>query len=93
MSLTLIPTTQFKKDYKLAKKRGLNMRELQSVLDTLCAQEVLDKKFRDHALSGRYRGFRECHIRPDWLLIYAIDGDKLVLVASRTGTHSDLFDE
>lgn len=69
------------------------MSELQQVLDKLCAGESLDEKYRDHALVGSYAGFRECHIRPDWLLIYAIDKGRLVLVASRTGTHSDLFDE
>ena len=93
MALKLVPTSQFKKDYKRAKKRGLNMGELQAVLDKLCAEEPLDERHRDHALAGDYIGFRECHIRPDWLLIYAIDQDKLILTASRTGTHSDLFDE
>jgi mRNA interferase YafQ len=93
MSLKLVPTSQFKKDYKRAKKRGLDMRELQAVLDKLCAEEPLDERHRDHALSGSYIGFRECHVRPDWLLIYAIDRGQLILTASRTGTHSDLFDE
>ncbi len=71
----------------------MKMQELQNVLDTLCTEQPLDERHRDHALSGNYRGFRERHIRPDWLLIYAIDNDKLILTASRTGTHSDLFDE
>ena len=93
MALKLVPTSQFKRDYKRMKKRGLNMNELQVVLDKLCAEKPLDERHRDHALIGRYVGFRECHIRPDWLLVYAIDKDKLILVASRTGTHSDLFDE
>lgn len=93
MSLTLIATSQFKKDYKRAKKRGLNMNELQVVLDMLCAEEVLEERYRDHALVGSYAGFRECHIRPDWLLVYAIDRGRLILTASRTGSHSDLFDE
>lgn len=93
MTLKLVPTSQFKRDYKRMKKRGLNMAELQIVLDKLCAEKPLEERHRDHALVGRYAGFRECHIRPDWLLVYAIDKDKLILVASRTGTHSDLFDE
>ena len=93
MTLQLVPTSQFKRDYKRVKKRGFNIDELQSVIDRLCAEEPLEERYRDHALVGRYIGFRECHIRPDWLLIYAIDKDQLILVASRTGTHSDLFDE
>lgn len=93
MPLKLVPTSQFKKDYKKAKKRGLEMGELQAVLDKLCAEIPLEERHRDHALAGDYIGFRECHIRPDWLLVYAIDRDRLILTASRTGTHSDLFDE
>ena len=93
MALKLVPTMQFKKDYKRAKKRGLDISELQSVLDKLCAEEPLEERYRDHALVGRYAGFRECHIRPDWLLIYAADKERLILTASRTGSHADLFSE
>lgn len=93
MALQLVPTAQFKKDYKRLKKRGLDMSELQRVLDKLCEEMPLDARYRDHALSGNYTGFRECHIRPDWLLVYAIDKGRLILTASRTGTHSDLFAE
>ena len=93
MKLTLVPTSQFKKDYKRIKKRGYDMRDLQEVLDTLLAGDQLSQRHRDHALTGDYKGFRECHIRPDWLLVYAIDSEKLILTASRTGSHSDLFDE
>lgn len=93
MGLKLVVTSQFKKDFKKAKKRGLNMAELQGVLDTLCAEEQLEERYRDHALAGNYLGFRECHIRPDWLLIYAVDKGRLILTASRTGSHADLFDE
>lgn len=93
MPLKLTLTSQFKKDYKRAKKRGLNMQELQVVIDKLCAGEPLDERFRDHALAGNYAGFRECHVRPDWLLVYAIDENKLILTASHTGTHADLFNE
>lgn len=66
---------------------------LQFVIDELLAEHVLDEKYRDHALVGNYAGFWECHIQPDWLLLYAVDHGQLILTASRTGTHSDLFDE
>ena len=89
--LTLKVTSQFKKDYKLAKKRGYNMDLLESVLQMLLQGETLPIKYRDHALIGNYIGFRECHIQPDWLLIYTINNNELILTAVRTGTHSDLF--
>ena len=89
--LTLTTTSQFRKDYKLAKKRGYNMSLLENVLQQLLECKLLEAKHRDHALTGNYLGFRECHIQPDWLLIYAIDNGTLILTASRTGTHSDLF--
>ena len=89
--LTLRTTTQFKKDYKLAKKRGYNLDLLDKVLDTLLNEEPLEAKYHDHALTGNYTGFRECHIQPDWLLIYMINNNELILTAARTGTHSDLF--
>ena len=91
--LILRTTSKFRKDYKLAKKRGLDLGFLEEVIDQLLNEKPLDKKYRDHALTGNYRGFRECHIQPDWLLIYAVDQGQLVLTAARTGTHSDLFDE
>lgn len=90
--LELKTSTKFRKDYKRIKKRGYNLSLLQEVLDKLCAEETLEEKYRDHALTGSYKGFRECHIQPDWLLIYAISEEELILVASRTGTHADLFD-
>jgi addiction module toxin, relE/stbE family len=89
--LTLITTTQFRKDLKRIKKRGLNLNSLKFVLDTLQKQEPLPLKYRDHALVGNYKGFRECHIEPDWLLIYTVSNEKLILTAARTGSHSDLF--
>lgn len=89
--LTLKVTSQFKKDYKLAKKRGYNMDLLESVLQMLLHGETLPIKYRDHALIGNYIGFRECHIQPDWLLIYTINNNELILTTARTGTHSDLF--
>lgn len=81
----------FKKDYKRMLKRGCNPQNLQDVLSLLVNQQPLPEKYRDHNLSGNYTGYRECHIEPDWLLIYKIFNDKLVLVLTRTGSHSDLF--
>ena len=83
--------TQFKKDYKQAVKRRLNIDLLTEVIDKLAKQQTLEPKYKDHALTGNYKGFRECHIQPDWLLVYKIDGDRLVLTLVRTGSHSDLF--
>ena len=82
-------TGQFKKDYKLCKKRGYNMKLLQEIIDTLAIPKELPLKNRDHNLSGNYVNKRECHIMPDWLLIYQIEETQLVLY--RIGTHSDLF--
>ncbi len=84
-------TEQFKRDYKLTKKRGLRLEALAEAVTLLANGEALPEKNRDHALSGDYEGFRECHIASDWLLIYRIEDDVLVLVLSRTGSHSDLF--
>lgn len=89
--LQIQTTSKFRKDYKRIKKRGLDIYLLKEVLDKLCARKTLDLKYKDHALSGPYQGFRECHIQPDWLLIYAVNEDELILVASRTGSHADLF--
>lgn len=89
--LTLQTTSQFRKDYKRIKKRGHDCTLLEAVIDTLLAENSLAAKHKDHALSGEYSGFRECHILPDWLLIYRIERKTLIMVASRTGTHSDLF--
>ena len=75
------------------KKQGRDMNLLENVIDLLLSEQVLDERHHDHPLSGNYRGFRECHILSDWLLIYAVDKGQLVLTASRTGTHSDLFNE
>lgn len=86
-------TAQFKKDYKRAIKRGLKIELLESVVELLASGESLPEKNRDHALSGRWSGHRECHILPDWLLIYRIEDGILVLTLSRTGTHGDLFGE
>lgn len=89
--LELVTTAKFRKDYKRIKKRGYDLSLLENVLDTLLEEKKLEPQLLDHALTGNYAGFRECHIQPNWLLIYAIDNDKLILTASRTGTHSDVF--
>lgn len=85
-------TTQFKKDYKLAKRRGLNLKLLKEIINRLANGETLEEKYRDHALSGNWQGHIECHIQPDWLLVYRIEENVLVLTLTRTGTHSDLFE-
>lgn len=84
-------TNQFKKDLKLAKKQGKNLDKLFEVINILANEEKLGTKFKDHDLSGNYKGTRECHIEPDWLLIYEIDNNTLVLMLYRLGTHSELF--
>lgn len=89
--LNIVASKQFKKDIKLAKKRGYNLDLLGDVVNTLAKQQPLDPKHRDHTLSGNYRGFRECHVQPDWLLVYRIEETELELFLFRTGTHSDLF--
>lgn len=89
--LRLVATGQFRKDYKRVKKRGYDMRLLEEIIDMLLNEQPLDERYRDHGLVGKYAGFRECHILPDWLLIYVTDKEHLILTASRTGTHSDLF--
>ena len=89
--LNVIYSGRFKKDYKKCVKRGLNMNLLKSVISTLAIPAALPIKNQCHDLKGNYKGRRKCHITPDWLLIYEVDGNDLYL--DRTGTHSDLFDE
>ena len=84
-------TSQFKKDLKLAKKQNKDLGKLFKVIDILANGETLDAKYKDHSLTGNYRGTRECHVEPDWLLIYEIRGDVLVLMLYRLGSHSELF--
>lgn len=93
MNREIVWTTQFKKDYKLALKRGLNIDLLDEIIRALSRGKTLPEKNKDHSLSGNWTGHRECHIQPDWLLIYRIDDDVLVLTLARTGTHSDLFEK
>ena len=85
------PTTKFQKDVKRLKKRGYDLSSLTKVIQILGDGKSLPPQNRDHALSGNYAGFRECHIAPDWLLIYEISEDTLFLYLTRTGSHSDLF--
>lgn len=87
----IVLTSMFKKDLKLAKKRGYNLSLLSDVVDTLAQGIPLPEKYKDHSLIGNYKGCRECHITPDWLLIYEISDNELILYLTRTGTHSDLF--
>ena len=87
----IIWTNQFKKDYNMAMKRHLKIELLDDIIRKLSNGEELSKKNSDHALTGNWIGCRECHIQPDWLLVYRIENDLLVLTLSRTGTHSDLF--
>jgi mRNA interferase YafQ len=89
--LTFETTRQFRRDIKRLEKRKYDLSLMEQVIQTLLEEKPLDTKYRDHALTGNYAGHRECHIQPDWLFIYRIDRGKLVLVATRTGTHSDLF--
>lgn len=93
MKRDIVWTRQFKKDYKLALKRNMDIELLDNIILALAKGENLPDKNRDHSLSGDWVGHRECHIQSDWLLIYRIDDDVLVLTLTRTGSHSDLFNE
>lgn len=77
---------------KLAARRGYRLELLEEAVSQIAKQEKLPEKYRDHELTGNYAGFRECHIQPDWLLVYRIEEKELILFLSRTGTHADLFD-
>lgn len=91
MKYRILRTSQFKKDYKMSKKRGKDIDLLLRIIEMLANGKALPEKFKDHQLAGGYIGYRECHIQPDWLLIYKITESELVLTLTRTGTHSDLF--
>ena len=88
----VVLSNRFRKDLKLAAKRGCDLALLNSIVDRLAQGETLPAKHRDHSLTGDYIGFRECHIQPDWLLIYRTEGEALMLFLMRTGTHAELFD-
>ena len=89
--LEIVSSNRFKKDLKLAIRRGYNIALLENVVNKLASQESLEPKYKDHELAGEFKGLRECHITPDWLLVYQIVENELVLFLSRTGTHSDLY--
>ncbi len=91
MKYIIRPTSRFQRDLKRAAKRGYHTELLTAVIKKLADGVPLEQRYRDHVLTGDYAGSRECHITPDWLLIYEIDGDTLLLYLLRTGTHSDLF--
>jgi len=91
--LTIVFTNKMKRDAKRMSKRGKDLAKLTTVLDLLVSEQAMPEKYRDHPLKGEMRGYRECHIEPDWLLVYRIYQDQLILVAAGTGTHSDLFDK
>jgi mRNA interferase YafQ len=87
--LTLATTTQFDRDLKRVEKRGMRMEKLHAIIELLQTHQSLPASQRDHALTGDRKGWRDCHVEPDWILIYKIEGGKLTL--GETGTHSDLF--
>ena len=91
MTYTIKPTSRFRKDLKRIQKRGYDLSLLNAIIKKLANGEQLPEKNRDHNLSGDYSGCRECHITPDWLLVYEFDNGELILYLTRTGTHSDLF--
>ena len=91
MKYTVEPTHKFKKDLKLCQSRGYNIKKIQEVIKTLANGKKLSQKYKDNALTGNWNGYRECHIQPDWLLIYKYVDNELMLLLTRTGSHSDLF--
>ena len=91
MKYEIVSSTKFKRDLKLAIKRGYDMSLMNEVIEILANGNVLPERFYDHALNGNFIGCRECHITPDWLLIYELSNNELILYLTRTGTHSDLF--
>ncbi len=91
MEMKVKYSSRFKKGLRLAVKRGLDISLLEEIVEKLKVGIPLDVKYKDHSLSGNYKGYRECHIQPDWLLIYLIEDDILTLTLVDTGTHADLF--
>ena len=91
MKYEIVPSNQFKKDLKLAQKRGYDLDKIKKVIATLANGETLEAKYRDHLLTGDYGGYRECHIQPDWLLVWEQHDDELIMLMLDTGTHSDIF--
>ena len=93
MKYVVKPSSRFGKDLKTVKKRGYDISLIEDIIEKLANGEKLPQKNRDHALSGDFAGCRECHITPDWLLVYKITDETMYLYLTRTGTHSDLFDK
>jgi mRNA interferase YafQ len=91
MKYVILQTTRYKKELKRALKRGHDINLIKAIVLKLANGDPLDAKHKDHSLSGSFAGFRECHITPDWLLIYLIENDIMTLTLTRTGSHSDLF--
>jgi mRNA interferase YafQ len=89
----IVRSSQYKRDFRLAIRQGKDIHRLETVIDMLAEGKPLPAEYNDHPLKGNYKGFHECHIAPDWLLVYKIDKGVLVLLLSRTGTHQELFDE
>lgn len=89
MTLEVVWSTAFARDYKRLQKQGASLRQLEAVIETLAEQQPLAPRHRDHPLKGNWRSYRECHIQPDWLLIYRVVGSELQL--ARTGSHAELF--
>ena len=87
--MNIFYSTQFKKDYKRIKKQDKDLQKLKIIIDLLTSGQPLEEKYRDHQLSGKWKGHRDCHIEPDWILIYRLTSDSLFL--ERMGSHSDLF--
>ncbi len=87
--MRIVYTTQFKKDYKKIKKQNLKLGKLKNVIEKLLTENVLEPEYKDHQLLGSFKGYCDCHIKPNWILIYKIIEDKLIL--ERTGSHSELF--
>ena len=92
MKYRLVLTSKFKRSLKLAKKRGLNISLLEDIVNNLQMDIPLPEKNCDHELKGNFKGFRECHIQPNWLLVYLKENERLTLTLIDTGTHSDIFD-
>ncbi|WP_352401581.1 type II toxin-antitoxin system YafQ family toxin [Synergistes jonesii] len=89
--LTVRQTAQFKRDLKKARKQGKEMAAMDKAVSLLQNREPLPPKFKDHALTGDWKGYRECHVSPDWLLVYLVEDDVLVLTLTRTGSHAEIF--
>jgi len=87
--LRLLYSSQFKKDFKRIQNQGKNISQLEIVIETLLKKQILEPKYNDHKLTGKWKNHRDCHIEPDWLLIYRLTND--ILILERTGSHSELF--